>query len=227
MLLYFILLRLALAFSSTGLTNYKGISSIGHISAGLLPFLLKYTRVAFFLLLHGNIYGLAPHTVYQYSLPSARAAERRRHSIYFRKKRQKPLIIALAAVLCCMFPYAVGLVRIMCPTNSLYDVTTIMVYGYVVVGFAPAVIMEALPEASGKPFTIVNAILRKGAMLMLAVLIALYAYFDEVNYTAAYYTTAQMENYTTALVTQVRMSEGFDTEKTVGVHRRSERSPAE
>ena len=213
MLLYFILLRLALAFSSTGLTNYKGISSIGHISSGLLPFLLKYTRVAFFLLLHGNIYGLAPIRFINilYRLLGLLSVA---GMVYiFTKKRQKPLVIALAAVLCCMFPYAVGLVRIMCPTNSLYDVTTIMVYGYVVVGFAPAVIMEALPEATGKPFAIVNAMLRKGSMLMLAVLIALYAYFDEVNYTAAYYTTAQMENYTTALVTQVRMTEGFDTEK--------------
>ena len=213
MLLYFIVLRIALTVNDTSMSNYKGMSSIGHISTELLPFLFKYTRIAFLLLLHGNIYGLAPipsfNTLYRLlGLLSAVGM------VYiFIKKRRKPLVIALAAVLCCIFPYSVGLVRLMCPTDSLYDVTTIMVYGYVVVGFAPALIMEALPDVSGKLLSILNSVLRKGTILTLTALIALYAYFDEVNYTAAYYTTAQMENYTTALVTQVRMTEGFDTEK--------------
>lgn len=88
-----------------------------------------------------------------------------------------------------------------------------MIYSYVVVAFAPVVVMEALPEASGRVFAVVTVALRKGTALLLALLGLFYIYYDELNYTAEHYATAQMENYTTALITQIRMTEGFDSEK--------------
>ncbi len=228
---YFIILQIYLSIGDYQLSSYKGIDNIGHISLSTLPMLLKMTRVAFVGLLHNNVYGLAPihsvNTVYKILGLLSAVSIISICVFLFKRRMQKAfqicLILLLLGVLCLIFPYSVGLIRIMCPFSEntyipldniiLGDICTLMVYSYVVVGFAPAVIMEALPESSGKPLTIINAALRKGSVLMLAMLIALYAYFDEVNYTAAYYATAQMDNYTTALITQVRMTEGFDTEK--------------
>lgn len=231
MALYLIILNLFLANSSYQLTSYKGIDNIGHISLSTLPMLLKMTRVAFVALLHNNIYGLAPihsiNTVYKMLGLLSAVSIIIIYVFLFKHRKQKVfqtcLILLLLSILCLIFPYSVGLIRIMCPFSEntyipldniiLDDIYTLMVYGYVVVGYVPLVIIEALPKVCSKFFCAINTALRKCVMFTSAILVFLYAYCDEANYTNTYYVTRQMENYTTALVTQIRMTENFDTEK--------------
>ncbi len=215
MVLYFVFLKLALALTNLTLSGYQGINNMGHISLEQLPLISKNVLYTFSCLLFGNIYSLIPtglmNIIYfllvVFSLIGLvlilyRCAQT--------KKSGRGLLIALAVVLCCIFPFAVGLIHFMCPNGS---VATLMIYSYVTVIFAPVVVIEALPEASGKAFTIAAVALRKGTALLLALLGLLYIYYDELNYTAEYYATVQMENYTTALITQIRMTEGFSSEK--------------
>lgn len=220
MVCYFIMLKLSLHIVNSQLSSYKGINNMGHFPFRDLPFLLKTIRVAFLGLLTNNYFGLAPirtiNMVYRVLGVICIASI----GLILYKKRSNPLIIVLTLLFCIILPYAVGLIRIMCPYTYFENVFTEddeiythMVYSYAVVGLAPTVIVEALPKASRKVFRAINFVLRKGSAVFLAILIFLYAYCDEANYTASYYITKQMENYTTALVTQVRMTEGFDTEK--------------
>ena len=215
MILYFVFLKLALTIENVELTTYQNIDSMGHISLGQLPIIAKTVLYTFFCLLFGDIYSLIPtalmNVIYSsLALFSLIGLVLILHQCVQTKKSGRRLLIALSIVLCCIFPFAVGLIHFMCPISKIY---TLMIYSYVVVAFAPVVVMETLPEASGRVFAVVAVALRKGTALLLALLGLFYIYYDELNYTAEYYATAQMENYTTALIAQIRMTEGFDSEK--------------
>lgn len=103
-----------------------------------------------------------------------------------------------------LLPVSIGLIEIMAPESSVY---TLMVYSYVFVFIAPLVIMEALPDTpvAARRFRAIS-----GATLIgLSLASVNYIYLDNVNYTSMYYATEQTENYMNALVTQVRMTQGY------------------
>lgn len=214
MVLYFVFLKISLVLENTELSTYQGINNMGHISLEQLLLISKDVLYTFSHLLFSDIYSLIPADLMNdiYSLLALFSLIGmflilRQHA--HEKKHGGGLLIALSVILCCVFPFAVGLIHFMCPTSRIY---TLMVYSYVVVTFAPVVVIEALTRLTSRVSTIA-AVLRMGTALLLTLLSLFYIYYDELNYTAEYYTTAQMENYTTALVTQIRMTEGFDREK--------------
>jgi len=104
-----------------------------------------------------------------------------------------------------VFPLAVNFVVVMCPNSSIY---TLMAYGFLTVPCLPMVICEALGEES---------CLRSHGTRLIACLLALllfyYGYEANVSYAAMHYHNRQMENYYTSLIAQVRMTEGFSTDK--------------
>ena len=71
------------------------------------------------------------------------------------------------------------------------------------------VLLTCLPECDRKCGRNAATVIALG----LAVLIGGYAYKTNVNYSALYFSNRQVENYLNSLIVQIRMTEGFDTEK--------------
>ena len=98
----------------------------------------------------------------------------------------------------------------MCPDSTIH---TWMLYSFALAPCFPLVLLECLPSTHIKWQNIIKAITTKVVSLVLAVLIFSYAYSANVNYTHAYYTNRQAENYMASIVTQVRMIEGFSADQ--------------
>ena len=118
--------------------------------------------------------------------------------------RRNPLLCLAVLVLCCLFPVAVNFILIMCPGGYIY---TLMVYPFVLVGCLPLILLEDIPEEK------FGMVLRRVLLSVTALLVFSYAYDTNVEYTSLYYSNRQTENYLNAMVVQVRMTDGFDTEK--------------
>ena len=91
----------------------------------------------------------------------------------------------------------------MCPDSRIY---TLMVYSFVFVLAAPLVILETVDSGS------IRKIFSKTATVILLAAILSNSYLANVNYTALYFGNRQAENFFSSLVTQVRMTEGFDSD---------------
>lgn len=203
--IYFLCLRLCLALYGTQLSDYNGVNSMGKLSLAELPQLLKETVYCFGMMPKINYCSLAGMKLIGicYYLLGGVAAFLLLWVLIFRVK--KPLLTALALVLCGLLPVAVNFIQIMCPDGLIY---TLMVYPFVLIGYIPVMILDAAEEhfRFGK-------LAEKAIILLLSVLITCYAYEANVVYSAQYYGNRQMENYVNTIIAQVRMTEGFDPEK--------------
>lgn len=98
---------------------------MGHISLEQLPLISRNVLYTFFCLLFGNVYSLIPTALMNviYSLLALFSLVGLVLILYQcvqTKKSGRGLLIALAVVLCCIFPFAVGLIHFMCPTSYIY-----------------------------------------------------------------------------------------------------------
>lgn len=209
LVLYFLLMNLTLKLYGTALSDYQGVGEMGKLALGDVPGLVWQAFSSFLLMPVRDYCGLA-HTKLLKLLYLALAGITFVGMAYLLLvKNRKPLMAAAACVLCLLFPVAVNFVVIMCPDSWIY---TLMVYGFVLVPSVPLVLLdgEAFNEEALSGW---KALLKKAAALTVAVITVCYAYGANVNYTALYYSNRQVENYLNSIVVQVRMTEGFDTEK--------------
>lgn len=201
--LYFVGLKLTLALYGTQLSDYKGVDHMGVHSLGELAGLVKMAYYVFLTMPLRNHWGLAGSPVLKgiYVLLGCLSVGMVARLLAGRDWASR----LVAAALCLVFPLAAGFVIIMCPEGDLY---TLMVYGYVMVPCAPVVLLSCFPEEGrGKKG------LTRAVAWCLALVVFCYGYQTNVNDTAMYYFTRQVENYVSSLLTQVRMTEGFDTQK--------------
>ncbi|MDO5400136.1 MAG: glucosyltransferase domain-containing protein [Eubacteriales bacterium] len=206
LLLYFLLLKLCLALYHTELTDYQGINEMGSISLAALPGLVWGALVQVVKMLRWDYCGLTATAFLKLAYLVLGAATLGMMGYILAKKIKKPLMILLTAVLALLFLIAVNFIYIQCPASKIY---TLMAYSFALLACAPIVVYECLPEAGkGK-----RQLLSRGIGLALSVMIFSYAYLANTNYTAIYYADRQVENYLNAMIAQVRMTEGFDTEK--------------
>ena len=208
--LYFVCLKVCLAVYGTALSDYQGVDNMGKLSLGMLPTLLKRTIGDFVKLPLYNYCGLAniPALKLLYVLLGAVVAVMVCSLFIVRVK--KPLMMAAALALCAVLPVAMNFVVIMCPDTLIY---TLMVYSFVLLPCMPLVLLECFPDGQNR----LTGFLRKGSVLLVAAMIFCYSYYANVNYTAMYYGNRQVENYWNGIITQVRMTEGYDADKTWAV----------
>lgn len=207
--LYYLVLEWFLIREQITLMDYQGVSGMGRISLGDLPGLILRAILTVCALPVKNVFGVSGMGLIRLAyLILGLLSVLCLGVILFRKGRRWSVIL-MALALCAAFLAGVDFLVVMCPDAGIY---TIMVYGLALVGCAPCVFAECLPEDTPSS--------RKGKGLAarvcagaLALLIGCYAYETNVNYMASYFTTRQMENYAASLVTQIRMTEGFDPEK--------------
>lgn len=202
--LYFLCLKVCLALYGTQLSDYNGVNNMGKLSLAQLPGLLKYTVYTFCMLPLKNYCGLGNMRLIRLGwILLALIAAVGILVCLFRKPR-KPLRIAMAAVLCGLFPVAANFIQIMCPDGWVY---TLMVYPFVLVPLLPVLALEAVPEGRcGKGLSRLLAV-------VLAGMVFCYGYDTNVNYTSMYYSNRQTENYLNGMLVQVRMTEGYDSTK--------------
>ena len=202
--LYFLFLKVTLLVYKTSLSDYQGVGDMGRLSLRDVPGLVWRAFSTFCTFPVRNYCELANTKFIKLLYGLLAALTLAQLGLLLLQKTVKPANKIMTVLLCLIFPVAVNFIVIMCPNSWIY---TLMVYGFVLVPCVPVVIGECLPDMQlvkhGR-----NAV---GAVLLL--LIMAYANGANVNYTALYYANRQTENYLNAMVVQVRMTEGFDTEK--------------
>lgn len=206
-LLYFLFLKASLAAYHTALSDYQGVDNMGRISLGSLPKLVWRALSSFAKLPLYDYCGLANIGLLKlaYVVLAGVSGVVGVYLVVTRVK--KPGLLVLTLLLCTALPIALNFVVIMCPDTLIY---TLMVYSFALIPCLPMILVEVFPEGKGGKL---KTIAEKLTAVTVAAMIFSYGYYANVNYTAMYYANRQVENYWSTLVAQVRMAEGFDTEK--------------
>lgn len=208
--MYFVMVKVGLALYSTNeevvLDTYLGINNMGKISLDRLPRLIKRAFSYGALFAVRNYCGLAPHAVLKLAWCLLILGIVAIIGVIVVKKKIGILNVLFCGMMGLLFPLGINFQMIMSPDFMPY---TIMVYSIVLVGCAPLMLLECLPENLG-----LGRCSWRQIVAALLLLISLYnAYYTNYNYTALHYANRQVENYLNSLTTQVRMTEGFTAEK--------------
>lgn len=209
LLVYFVCLKILLALRNESLSYYQGVNNMGKIPLSDIPILVKKAFVTFWTFAKTDYCGLASIKLIKLSYLWLGIISVIMIGYILAVNVRKVSIAFITCLLCVVFPIAVNFIVIMCPDSIIY---TLMVYSFVLVGCTPLILLECLPPVMGTAGKGQLA-LRKIITVILALLVSCYAYYANVNYAACYYATRQVENYMNSLVVQVRMTEGFDTQK--------------
>ena len=206
-LLYFVFLKISLAVYHTALSDYQGVDNMGRISLGALPKLIRRAVGDLCKLPLYDYCGLANIGLLKLAYVVLAGVSGVLGVCLVVTRVKKPGLLVMTLLLCAALPVALNFVVIMCPDTLIY---TLMVYSFALIPCIPMMLLEVFPEDKGGKG---KAIAAKITAVTVAAMIFSYGYYDNVNYTAMYYANRQVENYWGTLVAQVRMTQGFDTEK--------------
>lgn len=203
---YYLFLKITLWIYGTTLSDYQGIDQMGKMSLRDIPNLVWEAFYLFSTFPLKNHYGLASMKLIKLSYAWLAAISAGIMGYILLARIKKISLALFAALMCLVFPVAVNFVEIMCPESWIY---TLMVYAFALAGYVPIVLLTCLPEGDG----LYGKHLTNAIILGLVVLVGGYSYKTNVNYTALYFSNRQIENYLNSMIVQIRMEEGFDTEK--------------
>lgn len=205
---YLLFLKLSLWYFDTELSGYRGMDSAlaGGLSLATLPATIWRAFVTFCTMPIRNHFTLAPIRLITvcYFIIGALAGIMLLINLIQRKAKAGQIVITI--LLCMVYPIAINLTVFMAPLSEIY---ALMVHAFSMVLVTPMVLFEALPKCEGKGIKL-KKVLSSAMVIVLTVMVFGYSYIDNVNYTAAYYANRQTENYFNSLVTQIRMTEGFE-----------------
>lgn len=204
LLFYFVCTKLILSNLNLSLNTYQGINNMGKLSLAEIPDLIVRTYTSYFNLALDNYCNLSPNKLLKLSYGYLIVI----HPIIlvaalFQKNKKKATFI-FVLLLWLIFPIAVNLIELMCPESRIY---TLMILGCVAVLLAPLVLLQTLPMQ----YKSVRIFSRITAWVVLIMIVG-NTYFTNLTYTKTYYVNRQVENYFSALITQVRMTEDFTPE---------------
>lgn len=202
LVIYFVITKISLAHYGKVLNEYQGISEMGKIPLAELPDLIARAYRRYFCLPVEDYCNLATNGMLKvvYALIYVMNIGLSLAVLVQKKKRVGNVIMAV--LLGAVFPIAVNLIEIMCPNSRIY---TLMVFSCSVSVFVPCILLEQLRYP-------VKAI-AKVVGIVLALFVILNTYFNNLTYTSLYYVNRQTENYMNAMITQIRMTEGFSVDK--------------
>jgi len=211
LVLYYLLLQFFLFVFDKNLNSYQGINKMGQLSIGQIPELIKDATVSFIKLPVKDYCDLAQTPLLKCSYLLLGLLSIALIAYILIVKIKKIYAVIFAILLCMLFPLAVNFIVIMCPSS---DINTMMVYSFVLVLCVPFVLLEALPPLETLKSQRIKGFVANVVGLLTAAIIINYAVLENVNYTALYYANQQTINYMNSIVVQIRMTEGFDAEKT-------------
>ena len=190
------------------LSNYQGINSMGEMTFSSLLGSIGDAFKSFFTLPLNDYCGLASSALLKIVYPVFFLLTGAICGIVLFIKKRKLTHVFAVLLLIALFPLAVNFIVVMCPNSFIY---TLMVYAFVLVPCAPLLLFESWKTAEALPKAR-TAIKRSLAVASIA-MIAIYSFSTTVNYTYMYYQNRQVENYVSSLVTQIRMTEDFSSDK--------------
>lgn len=208
LVVYFVMMKLTVAQSSEALDTYQGLDQMGKVALKDIPMLVANAFLTFFTAPRAE-YDLIQNTFMSllYVLLLAVSIALIGYILITRIKKLDAVLFTV--FLCAVFPIAVNLITIMSPSAGIY---TLMTYSFVLVLVLPLVAFDVLAAEKREKLRL-TGLCRKAVLATLAAILFCNTYYTNLNYQIQYYTTKQVENYAVSLVTQVRMTEGFDTEK--------------
>lgn len=205
---YYVILQLSLRHYGVELLDYQGISDMGKLPLSDLFSVIMTAFSSYGALVTEDYCSLAQTDMLKTTYTLAYVIFAVMIVIAIVRKKRRIGTLAAVVFLCAALPLAGDLIVVMCPNSRI---RTLMVYSMVIVLWAPLLLMESMPPFDAKKK--LASLSRKSVFAVILVAIFSYSYLAQVNYTSQYYANRQMENYMNALVTQVRMTEGFDTQK--------------
>lgn len=218
--LYFICMRLSLVVYHAELSGYQNLESMGRISPRMLPNLLAEAYRSFGMMPFQDYCGLSRTSFIKALYILLWASTVILLLILFIRKVKKVAPCLMTLALLALFPLGANFVVVMNPGFM----HTLMLYPFVMVPCIPMVIFDqlySLPRtndvscllsedtAKSSPIRLSGKVLG----ILTALLIFAYGYDANIAYSALYFSNLQTEHYLNALVAQVRMAEGYTTEK--------------
>lgn len=202
---YYLLMKLSLHLYGTQLSNYRGIDQMGQLSLRELPLLLKKAVYSVCMLPKTDYCGLAPTVLFRmlYLVIGLLSVGITGYLLLIRRRRVTTVLFV--GLMYLLLPLGINFIRIMCPSSGIF---TLMVYSFVMIPCIPLILWHQIPAAEDEKKKLPAALIQGVA----AVLIFCYAYQTNVNYSAQYFATRQIENYLASMVTQIRMTEDFSTD---------------
>lgn len=207
---YFVCQKAVMLLLDAQLNNYQGIATMGQIDLERIPQIVASTYASVFKIPFSDYCDIAPNLLAKCLVGSLGILSILMNIMILCMRKCEVKQWLLAIMLWAVFPIAINLIAVMAPESNIY---TMMVYSFVFLFITPLVLVDAGYDLTEqKCFVKVKPFLSK-LIVAVAVLVSLaalnYMYLDNANYTAMYYTTKQTENYFNNLVTQVRMTEGY------------------
>lgn len=209
LVLYFVLLKVFLLIFNAELGSYRGIDKIGQFSIRELPTLILNMFEIFFMIPIKNVYGIAPTPLISFSYILISFLNIIMAVVTAITKKLKGMSIFMLLLLVITFPASINLIVFMSKLDiEIY--TTLMIYSFTIFLISPLVIAQTLPDKSTIKY---KKVVSYTIVFLLSTLTINFAYFSNLNYTGLYYAKCQTENYIVSLITQIRMTEGFTTDK--------------
>ncbi|MCQ2518976.1 MAG: glucosyltransferase domain-containing protein [Lachnospiraceae bacterium] len=203
-----LLSKLTLLITGISLSDYRSISSMGGALLSELPKRLAWTYRAFFLpfatsgfmgvtnpLMNKGFLLLFYITVFVLFVILLKAKENR-----------KQVITALALILVLMPPASLFFYIIL-PKSEIYS---IMMFPTMIIFYLPCFLISRakFDDKTKKSFIAIFGVL----ILLIS---SNYAFLENVNYNALYYSNRKVENYLTMMFAQIRATEGYSTDKPI------------
>ncbi len=194
-----------------GFQDYQGANEMGKLSLAELPGLIRKAYGSILLLPVRDYSGMAPVGLVRLLYLLLCLLSLVMLAAVLIKGSYKPLMVVLILGLCALLPLALNFIVIMVPHGIIY---MLMLYPLVLLPCLPVIMYDLLPPLEGAFWGRGQKLLTRVLAAAMALMVFCYGYYDNVHSTAHYYATVQTENYVNSIVVQVRMTEGFDTDKT-------------
>ena len=194
-------------------SDYQGINNMGNISLRSLPGLLKRAVGDIVKMPFIDYYGISSTVVVRIAIVILAIISFVGIVYLLWAKKARVSLILECILLCMIFPLAVNGITIMCSESKIY---TMMVYGSVFIFLMPVMIMDLIVQNAEVKISKLSRrklyLYGRNSVAALLILVTVqYVWLSNGNYMAMYYNTEQTKAYLSSMLTQVRMTEGFNT----------------
>ncbi len=209
---YFVVLKLRLNMLNLQLNTYKNIDKMGQIKLSEIPDMISRTYREFFGIPLDDYYQMSATQIISWMLIALAVLSIAMILLLLLRGGRKGLRERWPAfVFLTLYPAAVNSITLMCYHSKIY---TLMIFAGVLVYLLPLLLVSELGKysCSKKPIPRFFPWIRLCACGALGLVLLNYIWQSNGNYITMYYTDQQMYYYLNSMVTQVKETDGFNTD---------------
>lgn len=201
---YLLSVRLSIRLSGTELTDYKGISSMGSASIPEYLHRIKLAIYLFFFPARADRYAfLFPYRLLSCYWLTLIGIGLLSLAPILRLFRQSPITGIAGLLALAFFPLAVNFIYLLCAQADVYN---LMLFGLMAPFFLLVCLTDwALPAGNGKT----ALVLRKAAVVLLAVFCLFCIRTDNAVYARGHYMQERAKSYFTTMIAQIKSTPGY------------------